>query len=214
MELLEGKTLADLINEGPVSSARALDIVCQTLRGLAFAHRQGIAHRDLKPANIFLQALPDHADHVRLLDFGTAKFLEGASSTSLAENLSRVGAVFGTPAYMAPSRPGRNAWTRGRTSTRPVRSCFSCWRDGCRTWPRRPRASWRRTSPRRVPSLAELRPDLSIARLVQPVIERAMAKKPADRYRRRCGCCRRWKASKAAGRAWRPRAHRSRRHRR
>src|SRR6186713_2938884 len=60
MELLEGKTLADLINEGPVPPARALDIVRQTLRGLAFAHRQGIVHRDLKPANIFLQALPDH----------------------------------------------------------------------------------------------------------------------------------------------------------
>src|SRR5438876_235941 len=56
MELLQGKTLADLINEGPVSPARALDIVRQTLRGLAFADRQGIVHRDLKPANIFLQA--------------------------------------------------------------------------------------------------------------------------------------------------------------
>ena len=104
MELLQGKTLADLINEGPVSPARALDIVRQTLRGLAFAHGQGIAHRDLKPANIFLQALPDHADHVRLLDFGMAKFLEGASSPSPAENLSRVGVVFGTPSYMAPEQ--------------------------------------------------------------------------------------------------------------
>ena len=101
MELLQGKTLADLINEGPVSPARALDIVRQTLRGLGFAHRQGIAHRDLKPANIFLQALPEHADHVRLLDFGMAKFLDGGSSTSLAENLSR---VFGTPSYMAPEQ--------------------------------------------------------------------------------------------------------------
>ena len=104
MELLQGKTLADLINEGPVSPARALDIVRQTLRGLAFAHGQGIAHRDLKPANIFLQALPDHADHVRLLDFGMAKFLEGASSPSPAENLSRAGVVFGTPSYMAPEQ--------------------------------------------------------------------------------------------------------------
>ncbi len=104
MELLQGKTLADLLNEGPLSPARALDIVRQTLRGLAFAHRQGIAHRDLKPANIFLQALPDHADHVRLLDFGMAKFLEGANSPSPAENLSRVGVVFGTPSYMAPEQ--------------------------------------------------------------------------------------------------------------
>ncbi len=97
MELLQGKTLADLINEGPVSPARALDIVSQTLRGLAFAHRQAIAHRDLKPANIFLQALPDHADHVRLVDFGMAKFLDGAS--------------FGTPPVHGP-RAGQGG-TRG-----------------------------------------------------------------------------------------------------
>ena len=103
MELLEGKTLADLINEGPVSLARALDIVRQTLRALAFAHDQVIAHRDLKPANIFLQALPDHTDHVRLLDFGTAKFLEGASSLNPAD-VSRAGVVFGTPSYMAPEQ--------------------------------------------------------------------------------------------------------------
>jgi eukaryotic-like serine/threonine-protein kinase len=104
MELLQGKTLADLMNEGPVSPERALDIVRQTLRGLAFAHDQAIAHRDLKPANIFLQALPDHADHVRLLDFGMAKFLEGVSSRSVAENPSHVGVVFGTPAYMSPEQ--------------------------------------------------------------------------------------------------------------
>ena len=104
MELLRGKTLAELISEGPVAPARALDIVRQTLRGLAAAHDQAIAHRDLKPANIFLQALPEHADHVRLLDFGMAKFLEGVSSPSMAENLSRVGVVFGTPAYMSPEQ--------------------------------------------------------------------------------------------------------------
>ena len=103
MELLQGKTLADLISEGPLSPDRALDIVGQTLRGLAFAHRQGIAHRDLKPANIFLQALPDQTDHVRLLDFGTAKFLEGANALNPAD-VSRAGVVFGTPSYMAPEQ--------------------------------------------------------------------------------------------------------------
>ena len=80
MELLQGKTLADLIKEGPLRSGRALDIARQTLRGLAFAHGKGIVHRDSKPANVFLQQLPDQADHVRLLDFGMAKFLERADS--------------------------------------------------------------------------------------------------------------------------------------
>ena len=62
MELLQGKTLGDLIKEkGPLPLRRALDIVRQPLRGLAFAHGKGIVHRDLKPANVFLQALPDQA---------------------------------------------------------------------------------------------------------------------------------------------------------
>ncbi|HXU05192.1 MAG TPA: serine/threonine-protein kinase, partial [Polyangia bacterium] len=80
MELLQGKTLADLLKEGPLPLWRALDIGRQLLRGLAFAHSKAIVHRDLKPANVFLQALPDQADHVRLLDFGMAKFLDGSSS--------------------------------------------------------------------------------------------------------------------------------------
>ncbi len=169
MELLEGKTLADLINEGPVSPARALDIVGQTLRGLAFAHRQGIAHRGLTPANIFLQALPDHADHVRLLDFGMAKFLEGASSPS-------------PPSYMAPEQAKAE-----RVDTRA-----DIYAAGAILFEllagRLPYVADTRegvleahvSAP--VPSLAELRPELAIARRVQPVIDRAMAKKPADRY--------------------------------
>jgi len=182
MELLEGKTLADLINEGPVSSARALDIVGQTLRGLAFAHRQGIVHRDLKPANIFLQALPDHADHVRLLDFGTAKFLEGASSTSLAENLSRVGAVFGTPAYMAPEQARAERVDTRADSYATGASLFQLLAGRLPFVAATPEGVMEAHVSAPVPSLEELRPDLSIARLVQPVIERAMAKKPADRY--------------------------------
>ena len=182
MELLQGKTLADLINEGPVSPARALDIVGQTLRGLAFAHRQGIAHRDLKPANIFLQALPDHADHVRLLDFGMAKFLEGASSPSPAENLSRAGVVFGTPSYMAPEQAkAERVDTRADIYAAGV-ILFQLLAGRLPYVADTPEGVMEAHVFEPVPSLAEVRPDLSIARLVQPVIDRAMAKKPAERY--------------------------------
>jgi len=179
-ELLEGKSLADLINEGPVSPARALDIVGQTLRGLAFAHRQGIAHRGLKPTNIFLQALPDQADHVRLLDFGMAKFLEGASAPSPAENLSHV--VFGTPSYMAPEQ-ARSERVDTRADIYAAGAILFQLLAG--------RLPYEADTPEGVmeahvsapiPSLADVQPELSIARLVQPVIERAMAKKPAARY--------------------------------
>ena len=182
MELLEGKTLAELINEGPVAPARALDIVRQTLRGLAFAHGQGIAHRDLKPANIFLQALPDHADHVRLLDFGMAKFLEGASSPSMAENLSRVGVVFGTPSYMAPEQAKAERVDTRADIYAAGAILFELLAGRPPYVADTPEGVMEAHVSEPVPSLAKVRPELSIARLVQPVIDRAMAKKPADRY--------------------------------
>jgi len=164
-ELLQGKTLADLINEGPVSPARALDIVRQTLRGLAFAHRQAIAHRDLKPANIFLQALPEHADHVRLLDFGMAKFLDGA-----------------TPSYMAPEQAkAERVDTRADIYAAGV-ILFELLAGRLPYVADTPEGLMEAHVSEPVPSLAAMRPELSIARLVQPVIDRAMAKKPAGRY--------------------------------
>jgi len=103
MELLEGQTLGALIKEGPLPLWRALEIARQTLRVLAFSHIKGVVHGDLKPTNVFLQALPDQADHVRLLDFGMAKFVEGSSARAPAEPTSaRI--MIGTPAYMAPEQ--------------------------------------------------------------------------------------------------------------
>src|SRR5690606_36548179 len=76
MELLEGRTLEDFLEEeGPPPARIALEIVRAVVRGLAFAHDRGVLHRDLKPGNVFLQALPDDPNHVKLLDFGLAKLL-------------------------------------------------------------------------------------------------------------------------------------------
>jgi serine/threonine-protein kinase len=182
MELLQGKTLADLIKEGPLPSSRALDIARQVLRGLAFAHGKGIVHRDLKPANVFLQALPDQADHVRLLDFGMAKFLEGSGSRSLVDNLTRAGTVFGTPSYMSPEQ-GRAEPVDARTDVYAAGVVLFEILTG-----RTPFAgdSFQEIMKAHlldpIPSLADARPDLSIAAFLQPVVDRAMAKKPVERY--------------------------------
>jgi serine/threonine protein kinase len=102
MELLDGKTLRELVDEqGAMSVERALNLTRQLVHGVAYAHARGIVHRDLKPANLIVQTLPNQPEHLKILDFGLVKFLPG-SRLDAGVQLSRVGFTFGTPAYMSP----------------------------------------------------------------------------------------------------------------
>ncbi|MBN1771021.1 MAG: serine/threonine protein kinase [Deltaproteobacteria bacterium] len=99
MELLEGQTLYDLLQDQPVLPVgRAVDILCQVLSGLAAAHAKNIVHRDLKPANVFLTRYGNRDDFVKLVDFGVSKILGSDAQ------LTRSGALLGTPTYMAPEQ--------------------------------------------------------------------------------------------------------------
>lgn len=97
MELLDGGSLADVLDQGPVPLDRALPLLIQTARGLARAHDLEVVHRDLKPENIFVAPQPDGSDLVKILDFGIARSMTDARLTGTGE-------VFGTPQYMAPER--------------------------------------------------------------------------------------------------------------
>jgi serine/threonine protein kinase len=97
MELLTGRTLEDeMALGGRMSVGRAIEIVVPVLSVLASAHGSGIIHRDVKPANIFLHHTP-RGEVVKVLDFGIAKLLD-------APQMTTVGVVLGTPAFMAPER--------------------------------------------------------------------------------------------------------------
>jgi predicted Ser/Thr protein kinase len=182
MELLEGQTLGALIKEGPLPLWRALEIARQTLRVLAFSHIKGVVHGDLKPTNVFLQALPDQADHVRLLDFGMAKFVEDSSSRAPAE-LTRGRVMIGTPAYMSPEQV-KGAPTDETTDVYAAGLLLFELLAG-----RRPFVAdcaegylaMHLTAP--TPSLAQFRRGLARASLFQAVVEQAMAKKPAERFK-------------------------------
>jgi serine/threonine-protein kinase len=105
MELLEGIALDEVIaREGPLDPERIRLIFEQTLRALSFAHSKGLAHRDLKPANIFLQRMSDAPVHVKLLDFGLAKFVAGERVGRSGAALTKSGTIVGTPAYMSPEQ--------------------------------------------------------------------------------------------------------------
>ena len=101
MELLEGDDLKQLHSrERPLHPARVIGIVCQVLEGLAAAHAKQVIHRDMKPANVFVLRRADpygnQVETAKLLDFGISK-IHGLQGKPLTD----VGAVLGTPAYMA-----------------------------------------------------------------------------------------------------------------
>jgi tetratricopeptide (TPR) repeat protein/predicted Ser/Thr protein kinase len=108
MERVEGRTLRDLIAEGPLSVERVLHLAEGIADGLAAAHERGIVHRDIKPANILVEP----SGRPRILDFGLAKALDaGAEDASGADDdrstishITQARKVMGTVAYMSPEQ--------------------------------------------------------------------------------------------------------------
>jgi serine/threonine-protein kinase len=97
MQLLEGRTLSGLlVARGRMDSDEVIKIGTELSAGLAAAHATGLIHRDVKPSNVFVTR--DPSNQVRLLDFGSVKFADDYGGAPLTQ----VGAIVGTPEYMAP----------------------------------------------------------------------------------------------------------------
>ncbi len=99
MEFLQGRTLAKHIASGPLEFHDALNLMLQISDGLAAAHAAGIIHRDMKPENVFLVPNEEGGEHVKILDFGIAKI-----HTAEGQNITKTGAICGTPHYMSPEQ--------------------------------------------------------------------------------------------------------------
>lgn len=104
MELVEGKTLRELVVPGLLSIRKAIEFAAQVAEGLAKAHEAGIAHRDLKPENLMVS----HDGFVKILDFGLAKLaLPGGVGSDEYPTLglqTQTGMVLGTVEYMSPEQ--------------------------------------------------------------------------------------------------------------
>jgi hypothetical protein len=105
-ELLEGETLREQLDTGPVAVRKAAEQALQIAHGLAAAHDKGIIHRDLKPENVFIT----RDNRIKILDFGLAKLtqnrpaLASASALPTMPSPTEPGVVLGTVGYMAPEQ--------------------------------------------------------------------------------------------------------------
>src|SRR5262245_967269 len=127
LEFVDGPTLADRLERGPLEMDDALAIARQLAMALEAAHDLGIVHRDLKPANVKVRA----DGTVKVLDFGLAKALDARWDAEMSPGAdlptvtsparTGIGVILGTAAYMSPEQ------ARGR----PVDRRADIWAFGC-----------------------------------------------------------------------------------
>ena len=170
---VEGDSLADLLaRETMLPVEEAVRIACEVADALALAHSHGIVHRDIKPANILLAG-----GHALVADFGIARALDEAGG----ERLTLSGMAIGTPCYMSPEQAS------GRTSIDPRSDIYSL---GCVLYEMlggeppftgpSAQAVMARQSLEPVRHLRVIRSTITPA--LEAVVERALAKVPADRF--------------------------------
>jgi TolB-like protein len=171
MAFYDGENLKKRIERGPLPVADAVEIAAQIANGLARAHGSGIIHRDVKPANVMLTSRGE----VKLVDFGLAKL-----TGELGVSFTQAGALMGTPAYMSPEQ----------AQGKPVDTRTDVWSLGVVLYESltgmRPFAgeAWQAVIQAVIHQTPEavrkLRPEVPPA--LDRIVQRCLAKKPADRY--------------------------------
>ena len=105
IQLVRGESLTRRLERGALPWAQVCTLGSQIADALAAAHELGIIHRDLKPDNILLERRADASLHARVVDFGIASVAAGLGGPAAAgQPLTSMGAVIGTPGYMAPEQ--------------------------------------------------------------------------------------------------------------
>jgi serine/threonine-protein kinase len=170
MPYVDGETVRDrLVRAGPLPPAEAIRIAREAADALAYAHRQGIVHRDIKPANILLSQ-----GHAMVADFGIARAVTASAAT---QGLTQAGMAVGTPSYMSPEQALGETNLDGRTDIYALGVVLYEMLAG--------NPPFEGTTPQSIIAAALSRKVPRLAHdplALQPLIERALAREPQDRY--------------------------------
>ena len=177
LELLVGQTLSARVASGPLPEERILTYSIQLASALDVAHRAGIVHRDLKPENIYIVEDRDapFGERVKLFDFGIAKREASVFRTA-------TGIVIGTPAYMAPEQVRGTRDLDGRTDIYGLGVVMYVMATGMLPF-------GGATTDELLVEQVQCAPvppiDLGrVSPVLSAIIERCLAKRPADRFAR------------------------------
>jgi serine/threonine protein kinase len=158
MDFVDGDNLKTLLRQRTLTVAQKCDLIVQCLKALDYAHKNGVIHRDIKPANI----LVDAELNVRVADFGIAQLVGGECSENTSTSV-----IMGTPAYMSPEQKVSTANVDHATDIYSMGVVLYELLTGDKPLGRfRPASSYG--------------PEIPAA--LDPVIFKAMAQYPADRY--------------------------------
>src|SRR2546428_10841223 len=178
MEYLDGRSLKEIIkSEGPMSLARAREIVRQVSGALDAAHGQGVVHRDLKSDNIMLSQTTG-ADWAKVLDFGIAKIQQPGSIHD--PDITAANLVVGTPQYMSPEQCSQTGTTEARSHKYSLALIIYEMLAGHVPFTgESPTVIMMKQVQDRPPSILAARADLPAG--IDQAIAKALAKQPADR---------------------------------
>ena len=175
MELVDGVNLADIVRDrGPLPVPDACDYIRQAALGLQHACERGMVHRDIKPHNLMV----DSSGQVKILDFGLARF---ASENSAGGTITEPGSHMGTPDFMAPEQARDPRAADIRADIYSLGCTLYYLLSGQEPFPGGTAISKAMAHIEKPPRpLGELRGDIPLQ--VQAVVERMMAKDPAQRF--------------------------------
>ena len=171
MRYMSGGSMSERIVQGAMSLEETVQLFNRLAPALDAAHAKGIIHRDLKPGNILF----DQYGNSFLSDFGIARLAQSSGATLTGGN------ILGTPAYMSPEQVQGDKEIDGRSDIYSMGVILYQMLTG--------NAPYQATTPARVmmmhilepvPQILQAKKGLPVA--IQSVLEKAMAKEPADRY--------------------------------